>query len=372
MKDEKSDQGRTAGPLVQNWKAKILGLLEQRFDKRMGERELFDEEARHDKWFEAFADWADEMHEDGTLKSQASVEAYMQLWSTLTDWAITQDPAIAVDQLTEADLSEYLKSRAGRSDDAAQVSERHAWRLLTFVDRVLVHRAKMQGRNAANRCAHKLLNSEGKWRWAHTDENTPDLEHLSARNARKLVDFLTASLPRSGRRGALRTWKELRDATAVALLLGGGLTPREVRDLKNDDVTIEKGSHRANYVVVKAHGQTPRREVPLAQWAARVLTQWVATRSDHGFEGEWLLPSTNQGSQWKKSTQNKAVEAVLDLAQLDDDEHRGGCFRLRHTYALRQLARGTSLEELGNLLGLRDEDAIARYRTAQRLKTKVH
>lgn len=376
--------GRTAGPLVQNRRRRGRRTLPELlahpdlFDGGEGADAAKAQAAREEMkrlgelWTQAFADWSEAMQKKGTLRSAGSVTAYEELWDALAEWAVMrQAPAIALDALTVEDLALYVDSREGRGDEHARVSPRHAWRLLTFIDRVMVHRATSRGLEA-NRCALELLNSKENWRWAHTADNEPALERLSGAHARQLVDFLTSSLPRSGRRGALRSWKELRDAAAVALHLGAGLTPLEVRQLQLNDLTIESGTGQVSRVAVKGHGQTPRREVPIARWAARVLGQWKKVRLEQDIPGEWMFPSTGKGTQWGKGAQNLAVAQVLNLANLPDEAQAGGCFRLRHTFALRQLERGTPLEELGLLLGLKDEDALERYRNVRVSRTEVH
>ncbi len=40
----------------------------------------------------------------------------------------------------------------------------------------------------------------------------------------------------------------------------------------------------------------------------------------------------------------------------------GGSFRLRHTFALRQLQHGSSPEQVAQWMGLRDAAALARHR----------
>jgi site-specific recombinase XerD len=51
---------------------------------------------------------------------------------------------------------------------------------------------------------------------------------------------------------------------------------------------------------------------------------------------------------------------VLAAAGVADTE--GGSFKLRHTFALRQLRRGTEPEQVAEWLGLSDAAALARYR----------
>ncbi len=50
---------------------------------------------------------------------------------------------------------------------------------------------------------------------------------------------------------------------------------------------------------------------------------------------------------------------MLSAAGLEDVE--GGSFRLRHTFALRQLRRGTAPHEVAKWLGVTDPAVMARY-----------
>ena len=89
-----------------------------------------------------------------------------------------------------------------------------------------------------------------------------------------------------------------------ALQLGGGLTPGDVHALL------------------------------LTSPVSRERTVRVEAR----VQGDFLFPSTRTGKPWGKESQYKCARAVLQDAGLDSSE--GGSFRLRHTFALRQLRRG--------------------------------
>ena len=58
--------------------------------------------------------------------------------------------------------------------------------------------------------------------------------------------------------------------------------------------------------------------------------------------------------------QYTAAKAVLAAAGVPEAE--GGSFKLRHTFALRQLRRGTSADLVAQWMGLADANALARYR----------
>jgi site-specific recombinase XerD len=51
---------------------------------------------------------------------------------------------------------------------------------------------------------------------------------------------------------------------------------------------------------------------------------------------------------------------VLESAKLGEDA--GGLYKLRHTFALRQLRKGKSEEDVARWLGLLDISSMVRYR----------
>ena len=73
-----------------------------------------------------------------------------------------------------------------------------------------------------------------------------------------------------------------------------------------------------------------------------------------------LFPSTRStGKPWGKVAQYNAAKEVLAATGLEDVE--GGSFRLRHTFALRQLRKGKKPEEVAKWLGVTDPSVMARY-----------
>ena len=73
-----------------------------------------------------------------------------------------------------------------------------------------------------------------------------------------------------------------------------------------------------------------------------------------------LFPAATSGRPWGKVAQYNAAKAVLVAAGLTDAE--GGSFKLRHTFALRQLQRGSSPDQVAQRMGLPDSAALARHR----------
>jgi integrase len=273
---------------------------------------------------------------------------------------------IPLAKITAQDLGTYLSSRGGADD----LSARYAWRLLRLVDRVLLRHARIKDL-PPNRAAHELFQARPDLRFAndHRSDKLPD--YLPADQAKKLVTFLSAVRP--GRSEAGQAWQEVRDRSAVALMLGAGLAPGEVRALKLEHVVIDGGRVAGTpwKIIVPTDGLTPEHESPLAPWAGQLLRHWLDVRREQGIPGLMLFPATrNNGKPWGKVSQYNATSEVLQAAGLDD--YQGGSYRLRHTFALRQLRRGKSADDVARWLGVCDPSVMARYRRVVQVPVDVY
>lgn len=303
---------------------------------------------------QALESWRADVQRRGSLQRESSAEVYEHMWTALAEWAVGQ--GIALHALNAADLERYLASRGGNDD----LSARYAWRLLRLVDRVMAHRARSEG-SAPNFAAETLLARRPDLRYANASQRDPLPEYLGASEAKRLVTYLSAVRP--GRLAAGQPWQEVRNRAAVGLMLGAGLTPGEVRALEVADVIVEAGRSQGVpwKLRVAGDGNRPARETPLAAWAGQLLRYWLEVRAQQRIPGAMLFPSTrSSGKPWGKVAQYNATREVLAAAGID--EVSGGSFRLRHTFALRQLRRGTSPDDVARWLGVTDPAVLARYR----------
>lgn len=324
--------------------------------------DLFDSDpAPYPDWMAAFDAWARWARTQGPLAHDSSETTYRHLWDVLAKWCVQQAPPVDIDHLGADDLEAFIASRTGLRSVDESLSPRYVWRLLHLVERVLAHRARETGQ-PANHAATELLTRHPQWRYANAAQADPLPGFLTAAEARRLINHLSEARPRTGGRGALQTWQELRNRAAVALQLGAGLTPGDVRALRADALVAAGGRHQGVpwKVSVPANGTTPAREAPIAPWAGRILKHWLEVRRAQQLGGEVLFPSTRSGKPWGKVAQYQAARQVLEAAGIDDT--RGGSFRLRHTFALRQLRRGHPEAEVARWLGVVDPAVMARYR----------
>ena len=107
------------------------------------------------------------------------------------------------------------------------------------------------------------------------------------------------------------------------------------------------------------HGDASARETPIAPWAGELLQHWLQVRSELKIPGDFLLPSTRTGKPWSKKSHYAESKRLFEEAGLVGQG--GGTFKLRHTFAMRQLRRGTEPEVVARWLGVEPE-VMARYR----------
>lgn len=302
---------------------------------------------------EAIAGWLAEAGRAGRLQRASSIEVYEHMWSALSEWMVGN--GVKLSGITPLDLGHYLGSRGG----AEELSERYALRLLRLVDSVLAHDARVKGLQP-NTAALEVLAARPDIRFATAHDRDPLPQVFSAVEAKRLVTYLSAVRP--GRGAAGQSWQEIRNRASVALMLGAGLTPGEIRALKLDDLIVDGG--RVKDVVwklrVAGNGNAPGRETPLAAWAGQLLRYWLDVRTEQGIPGLMVFPSTrSSGKPWGKVAQYLAAKEVLAAAGIDDVE--GGSFRLRHTFVIRQLRRGRAPDEVARWLGVSDPAVMSRY-----------
>lgn len=321
-----------------------------------------------DMFKRVFEDWVEERKTSGSHEGDrrklgyATADIYREMWQAFTEFCVSRE--VRMESLSIAVLEAFLAARAGvRTTAEAPVaynplSARYARRFLTLIDKVVRHQAKRLG-TVPNTAAYELL-QRPEFRYAEAADKDPLPEYLKEEEADALIAYVTGALGREDERAM--PWKALRDHTAVAVMLGGGLAPGDVRSLRVGGVIVEGGRKEGlpRKLSVPGNGNSPARETPLAEWAGKQLAFWLDIRTSEGIAGDFVFPSTLSGKQWSHTRCYESCKAVL--AQADIAEGAGGLFILRHTFALRQLANGREETEVARWLGLLDISGMARYR----------
>lgn len=296
---------------------------------------------------------------------EESAKVYQEMWHAFAAYCAGRNLDIV--DLQAEDISTFLMirgtgdhpSKARFSLKGDELTPRYAWRMLSLIDRVTRFHAQRE-QIEPNPAARELLQL-ARYRFANASERDPLPEYYGEAQARRLIAYLTEVRHKNSPSGPM-TWKEVRDRTAVSLMLGGGLTPGDVRALTIDGVIVE-GGRKLNLpwkLAVPGNGNSPARETPLAEWAGRQLALWLSVRGEQRIAGNFVFPSTLGGKPLSHTACYEACKAVLTGAGMGKDS--GGVFKLRHTFALRQLSKGKSESEVASWLGLLDPNSMSRYR----------
>lgn len=311
----------------------------------------------------AFERWLDKQRASGSLRQAASISVYTDMWEAFAAWCTGQSPAVTLASLDFIDLQAFQAARFGRKNSDLSLSPRYALRFMRLIDRVLQHHAADAG-VVVNTAAADWLLEHPEVRYAEASNADPLPEFLTVAEARRLISFLSDARPRPGAwrdAHSAFSWQELRNRASVALQLGAGLTPGDVRALTLASPIARGGRVRDRpwKVSVPREGNAHARETPVASWAGELLSHWLVVRTEARIAGEMLFPSTRTGKRWHKDSQYMNARRVLEQAGIESSE--GGSFRLRHTFALRQLRRGFEPEQVAHWLGV-DPQEMERYR----------
>lgn len=333
-----------------------------------------------------FEDWLVEEHRLGRLHRASSHAVYRAMWGALTAWCLARTPPIRdVAQLTPDELATYIRSREQGAHDGQTLTPRYEWRLLSLVRRVQAWAAQVPPTHTA---AEALLTRRPHVRLANVQRSAEHAEYLQPQEVTALLRSF-AIQHRLASMGALQRWQDLRNVTAAALQLGAGLGPGDVRALTCRDAAPPDAARQAvsatlgawpdrtpgtprpvrgaadnrptgQWIRVPANGNAPTHLAPLADWAARLLQAWLRLRQQLAIPGDWLLPSTRTGKPWGKVAQYQAGCEVLAAAGIAS-QAAGGSFRLRHSFAMRQLRRGHATDTVAAWLGVSDPAVMQRY-----------
>lgn len=318
----------------------------------------------------AFKDWLEALPEEEQLRKE-SADVYRDMWGAFVNFCVPLDAATgarhirchALEGLRVADLRRFLASADAAAAPRAKprtrngpLSDRYAWRMLHLIDRVLRFAGEPLGHDPAE--AVRALMREEPYRYANAADQTPLPEILTDAEADRLIAHVTAI--RSLATDQPLAWKEIRDRSAVALMLGAGLSLGDVRSLRLEAITLGGGTASAVpwRLTIAADGTSPEHQAPIAAWAGRQLAVWLEIRALQRIPAPWVFPSTASGKAWSHPSCYQAVVAVLDSAGVGG----GTPFRLRHSFAVRQLRKGRSEDEVARWMGYVDTKPLKRYR----------
>ncbi|HRQ47944.1 MAG TPA: site-specific integrase [Rhodocyclaceae bacterium] len=140
-----------------------------------------------------------------------------------------------------------------------------------------------------------------------------------------------------------------RDRALTLLYLGAGLRTGESVRLRREDLHLDEA---VPWILVRNAFDTVVRSAPLNAAAAQALREWARSHDD-----PFVFPGKDDGpldvsSAWKIC--KRATQAVLGNKSAESPR------RMRHAFAIRQLAAGESLSTVGAWIGHRQVSSTAR------------
>ena len=312
----------------------------------------------------AFEAWCTHQRQSGRLRRASSEAMYRAMWRALAAWCVAQSPPRRLRDLGPAGLQAYVAGRDGMAGPGQALTARYQWRLWRLVQRVQGHADDLALARRRPLLSITAVPAARQALSAGSPDAPPTLRHADAAEADGLPLHLAAA-ELAAMRQHLRTdpadprWQAHRNRCAVALQLGAGLGPGDVRALRLGDVLTPALAAQTTQLHVPASGSAPAHHTPVDGWAAALLAGWLQLRAQQRLAGDWLFPSTRSGKPWGKVAQYGAALQVIADAGLAAGA--GGSFRLRHTFALQQLQAGQPPELVAQWLGVIDPAVMQRY-----------
>ena len=195
---------------------------------------------------------------------EESAAMYRDIWRSFAVFCAHRE--LMLDALTRSQVEAFLDSLG----HGAGVTPRYVRRVLSLLDRVV--RFDAQQRGVEGTAALASLLDDPRYKTADLDLEEPLPAFLTALESAKLQDWVTRRQVRPTAAEAW-DWREVRDRTAVAVQLGGGLSPSEVRALVLAGVVSDGGFEKGTpwKLSLPGNGNYPARETPLTKWAGQQL-----------------------------------------------------------------------------------------------------
>jgi len=281
-----------------------------------------------------------------------SVQGYTAMFSKFVRWM--NDEGLTMASVTDGHLLRFLDAameppKKGRAKDLN--SEIRA-RYVRLLERVYDH---LQSRpNPARLAAYALKSVPGgrgrdlPKEWLTVEQQAAFMEALPARDS---------AAPEE----SPKAWRRRRDRAMMALMIGAGLTVTEVIELYVENIGEADDSGSVPVTVWPAPGsEFGRKHVTMLRpFAVPEVARWLAERETMKVTGELLFPSTRDGGKVAAATLYRQVRATFTAARIS--MNREGGRTLRNTFAQRELEAGTSLDQLGEYLGLHERRSVERY-----------
>jgi site-specific recombinase XerD len=151
-------------------------------------------------------------------------------------------------------------------------------------------------------------------------------------------------------------WKRRRDRAMLVLAIGAGLKVSEIAGLYIENIgkPMTDGSITITVNPAASDGTSLPHDTILRKEYVGFLQPWLKERAGLDVPGKLLFPAAlRKNEKIDRVTLYRQIKATFERAGMVSVDHQGGR-TLRNTFAVRELAQGTTLEQLYDLMGHRD------------------
>lgn len=332
----------------------------------------------------AFEDWM--ISEANHIKRETSREIYRVIWSSF----VRDLPAdISISEITSEMVAFYLTTGASKlitGEDKEKtgilkirteaLSIRYQARVASLIEKIMDHHAKVNKKKVEGDSAVRALmrRTPALANALKRERDEPELDLLTHQEHAELKSRLIEEGKADLMGSNSAKWSAIRDRTSMALQLGAGLSPSDVRELTMDPGHA-KGLNftwnpESGFLFVPKNGKLLKRYTLVDPWAGELMDQWIRKLRQREslndvaffFPGETLPKegSSKQPGQWSKPGQHKQTSKFMASMGI-----KGSSFKLRHSWAMEKLREGVSESDVARWLGVQDEgDVMKRYREA--------
>ncbi len=229
----------------------------------------------------------------------------------------------------------------GDKDMVSTIRSRH----VRLLERVYRHLEVMP--NPASMAAHGM--------YRNREQGAAGVDKPTIALTREQEQAFLLALP--GEPGdARQNWKRRRDRAMLALAIGAGLKVSEIRGLYVENIgrPMKDGSIAITVNPAASDGTSLPHDTILRPEYVGYLQPWLKERGGLDVPGKLLFPAgLRKNEKIDQATLYRQIKATFERAEMDSVDHQGGR-TLRNTFAVRELALGTSIEQLYDLMGHRD------------------
>lgn len=306
--------------------------------------------------------------------SASSQQVYRHMFGNFLRWM--EHRRLQLEQVGEKEIREFLEVRHGdKNTEGKKLNSLIRVRYLRLLERVFDHLGASGTANPARKAAYGIHKSQA------TGRDKPKA-YLTEKEQAQFLANLVEPEAFDPDKPLSPSWKKRRDRAMLAMMLGAGLKVSEVIELRIEHILKKDSTGGMPIKVVNPALRTAdnSHRTYLRPFAIQYVLPWIEERTWRAkadskagrpaIPGKLLFPaSLKEGETLNKATVYRHVKATMEAAGLDVE--RMGGRTLRNSFAVTELKKGASVEEVRGFLGLYERRSAEKYDVQDKQKRLI-